>query len=171
MTDDAPRVLVAGVGNIFLGDDGFGVEVANRLAAVPMPENVHIADYGIRGVHLAYELLEGYDALVLIDALPMSEAPGTVAVIEPDMAALTTRDDDVAPAMDAHSMNPGVVLGMLGGLGGTVDLIRVVGCEPATIEEGIGLSAPVAAAVDDAVSVVTQLVEEISGNAGRGART
>jgi len=171
MTDDAPRVLVAGVGNIFLGDDGFGVEVANRLTGVPMPENVHVADYGIRGVHLAYELLEGYDALVLIDALPMAEAPGTVAVIEPDVAALRTRGDDVAPAMDAHSMNPGVVLGMLAGLGGTVDVIRVVGCAPATTEEGIGLSAPVAAAVDDAVTVVTQLVGEISGNAGRGART
>jgi len=171
MTEDPRQVLVAGVGNIFLGDDGFGVEVANRLSGVPMPEGVHVADFGIRGVHLAYELLEGYDALVLIDALPMAEAPGTVAVIEPDMAALTPRGPDVAPAMDAHSMNPGVVLGMLAGLGGTLDVIRVVGCEPATLEDGIGLSGPVAAAVDDAVTVVKQLVDEIRGTAGKGART
>jgi hydrogenase maturation protease len=171
MTGTARRVLVAGVGNIFLGDDGFGVEVANRLAGVPMPEDVRVADFGIRGVHLAYELLEGYDALVLIDALAMAEAPGTVAVIEPEMAVLTPPGADVAPAMDAHSMNPGVVLGMLAGLGGTVDVIRVVGCEPATLEDGIGLSAPVAAAVDDAVTVVKQLVDEICGTAGKGART
>ncbi len=162
------KVLVAGVGNIFLGDDGFGVEVANRLARVPMPDGVRVADYGIRGVHLAYELLDGYDALVLVDALPMAEPPGTVAVIEPDRAALTPAADDVAPAMDAHSMNPAAVLGMLAGLGGTVDVIRVVGCQPATVEEGIGLSPVVEAAVDEAVSVVEELVNEICGTATKG---
>ena len=81
------RVLVAGIGNIFLGDDGWGVEVANQLARRPMPAGVRVADFGIRGVHLAYELLDGYDALVLIDAMPMSEAPGTIAVLEPDVPA------------------------------------------------------------------------------------
>ena len=80
----APRVLVAGIGNIFFGDDAFGVEVAQRLAGRPMPEGVKVVDFGIRGVHLAYELLDGYDALVLVDALPMGEPPGTVAVIEPE---------------------------------------------------------------------------------------
>ena len=80
-----PRVLVAGIGNIFLGDDGFGVEVADRLAGRTLPDGVQVADFGIRGVHLAYELLDGYDALVLVDAVPMGEPPGTVAIIEPEL--------------------------------------------------------------------------------------
>jgi hydrogenase maturation protease len=171
MNGAARRVLVAGVGNIFLGDDGFGVEVAKRLAIRRMPEGVRVADFGIRGVHLAYELLDGYDALVLVDALPMGEAPGTLAVIEPDPRALTPPGDEVTPAIDAHSMNPGAVLGMLAGLGGTVALIRVVGCEPASLEEGIGLSPAVAAAVDEAVTLVEELVNEVCGTAGKGTRT
>jgi hydrogenase maturation protease len=170
MTRDARRVLVAGVGNIFLGDDGFGVEVANRLAGQRMPDGVRVADFGIRGVHLAYELLDGYDALVLVDALPMGEAPGTLAVVEPDPSALTRPGDD-ARAIDAHSMNPGAVLGMIAGLGATVGVIRVVGCEPASLEEGIGLSPAVGAAVDEAVTLVEELVNEICGTAGKGTRT
>ena len=79
-------VLVAGIGNIFLADDGFGVEVAQRLRRPALPDGVRVEDFGIRGVHLAYELLDGYDALVLVDAVPMGEPPGTVAVIEPELA-------------------------------------------------------------------------------------
>jgi hydrogenase maturation protease len=165
----SPRVLVAGIGNIFLGDDGFGVEVANRLAACPMPDGVRVADFGIRGVHLAYELLEGYDVLVLIDAVPMGEPPGTVAVIEPDPVASPAVGDDMAPVVDAHSMSPGVVLGMVAGLGGTVDKIFVVGCEPADVEEGIGLSAPVTDAVDRAVALCGQLVAAIVEPGGKEA--
>ena len=101
-----------------------------------------LADYGIRGVHLAYELLEGYDALVLIDAMPMGEAPGTVAVFEPDIESL-----EAAPVIEAHSMSPAVVLGLLRTLGGTMPHVVIVGCEPESVDEGIGLSAPVAAAV------------------------
>ena len=112
-----------------------------------MPDGVRVADFGIRGVHLAYELLDGYDALVLVDAVPMGEAPGTWRSSSPIRAA-TERGDDVAPVVDAHSMNPGVVLGMLAGLGGRVDRIVIVGCEPATLDEGIGLSRSVAAAVE-----------------------
>ena len=109
------KVLAAGIGNVFFGDDGFGVEVADRMACTPLPDGVRLHDYGIRGIHLAYELLDGYDALVLIDALPMGEEPGTVAVLEVDP------DDVVAPStMDAHSMSPATVLGLLAGLGGTV---------------------------------------------------
>ncbi len=160
------KVLAAGIGNIFLGDDGFGVEVANRLAGVEVPEGVLVADYGIRGVHLAYELLDGYDALVLIDAVPMGEPPGTLAVIEPEREPAGAAGDGEAgdepePAMDAHSMNPTVVLGMLGALGGQVDRVLVVGCQPSVIEEGIGLSAPVAAAVDRAVEVVLEALAEL----------
>jgi hydrogenase maturation protease len=155
------KILVAGIGNIFLGDDGFGVEVANRLAALPWPEGVIVADFGIRGVHLAYELLDSYDALVLIDAVPMGDVPGTIAVVEPDLESLAGAGDDAAPAIDAHSMNPGVVLGMLAGLGGHVGRIVIVGCQPAVLEEGIGLSAPVAAAVEPAVEAVCELVAEL----------
>ena len=103
------KILVAGIGNIFLGDDGFGVEVAARLAGAELPEGVRVEDFGIRGVHLAYELLDGYDALVLVDAVPMGEPPGTVAIIEPDPVEPTWANP-AAPAMDAHSMNPAVVL-------------------------------------------------------------
>jgi hydrogenase maturation protease len=152
---------VAGIGNIFLGDDGFGVEVANRLSTGPVPPGVQVADYGIRGVHLAYELLEGYDALVLVDAVPMEEPPGTLALIEPDLDAPDGAVDGEGPTMDAHSMNPAVVLGMLSGLGGRVDRVVVVGCQPANLDEGIGLSPPVAAAVDRAVEVVGEVLLEL----------
>lgn len=135
----SPGVLVAGIGNIFLGDDGFGVEVANRLAAETMPEGVRVADFGVRGVHLAYELLDGYDRLVLVDAVPMGEAPGTLAVIQPSVSGAHGPDDD-APVVDAHSMGPDVVLATLSRLGGSVEEIYIVGCQPASLDEGIGLS-------------------------------
>jgi hydrogenase maturation protease len=156
------RVLLAGIGNIFLGDDGFGVEVATRLGRQAVPGGVQVADYGIRGVHLAYELLDGYDTLVLVDAVPMGETPGTLAVIEPEAAAAPAGGDDVAPVIDAHSMSPGVVLGMLAGLGGSVERVVVVGCEPATLDEGIGLSPAVAAAVEPAVELCRGLLTEMT---------
>jgi len=166
VTAEAPRrVLVAGIGNIFLGDDGFGVEVAARLAGCTLPAGVRVEDYGIRGVHLAYELLEGYDALVLVDAVPMGEEPGTVAVIEPEQGPRADgrgeADDGPASALDAHSMNPAVVLGMLESLGGRVDRVLVVGCEPWVVDEGIGLSIPVADSVDRGVDAVLEALAEL----------
>lgn len=158
------RVLVAGIGNIFLSDDGFGVEVARRLAAAPMPAGVKVADFGIRGMHLAYELGDGYDTAILVDAAPRGGAPGTVYVIEPDLSAAGPSAAAAAgesPLMDAHSMEPTAVLGLLRVLGGNVRRVLVVGCEPATVEEGMGLSEPVARAVDEAVRVVRGLVAEI----------
>ncbi|MGH9056409.1 MAG: hydrogenase maturation protease, partial [Acidimicrobiales bacterium] len=152
-------VLVAGIGNIFLGDDGFGVEVAARLAREDLPAGVKVADFGIRGVHLAYELLEGYDALVLVDAVPMGEAPGTVAVLEPGPPG-------AGGVFDAHSMSPDVVLATLERLGGTLERVLVVGCEPAGVEEGMGLSAPVAAAVEPAAKMCCQLAAELLQPAG-----
>jgi hydrogenase maturation protease len=148
------RTLVAGIGNIFNGDDGFGSEVAQRLARRPMPDGVHVEDYGIRGVHLAYELLEGYDLVVLVDALSKGEPPGTVFVVEPHVDL-----DDVAP-LDSHQMDPRAVLGMVAELGGAIGRLLLVGCEPADIGEGIGLSPPVAAAVDDAARLVEELIAE-----------
>jgi hydrogenase maturation protease len=152
-------VLVAGIGNIFLSDDGFGVEVAGRLAGLEVPPGVRVADFGIRGVHLAYELLEGYDALVLIDAVPMGAPPGTLAVIEPQMGPPAEDDEQV---VDAHSMNPEAVLATLSRLGGSIGLVRVVGCQPASLDEGIGLSPPVAAAVPDAVQMCSALMAELA---------
>jgi hydrogenase maturation protease len=161
-------VLVAGIGNIFLSDDGFGVEVANRLLTVSLPPGVRVAEFGIRGVHLAYELLEGYDALVLVDAVPMGEVPGTLAVIEPERDKLSSSADGEGAVVDAHSMSPDVVLGTLAHLGGTLEQIYVVGCQPGSLEEGIGLTPPVAAAVDGAVDLCAQLVVDIVQPAGKG---
>jgi hydrogenase maturation protease len=160
-----PRILVAGIGNIFFGDDGFGVEVANRLKDVAMPDGVELTEFGIRGVHLAYQLLDGYDALVLIDALPMGEPPGTVAVIEvaPEDYAPTAESmgDDIAPTMDAHTMNPAIVLQMLASLDGKVGRVLVIGCQPHTIDERIGLSDVVAEAVDKAVEQFTDVIGDL----------
>lgn len=153
------KVLVAGVGNIFLSDDGFGVEVARRLAGETLPEGVKVADFGIRGVHLAYELLDDYDAAILVDAAPRGGQPGTLYVIEPRL----TPNPQAAALLDAHGMQPDAVLGLLGMLGGHVDQVYVVGCEPSSVEEGIGLSEPVERAVDEAVRVVRGLVAPKEG--------
>jgi hydrogenase maturation protease len=145
-------VLVAGVGNIFLGDDGFGPEVVRRLAARPLPPEVRVVDYGIRGMHLAYDLLDGVDLLVLVDAAPRGGQPGDVVVLE--VGAEHLGDGD----FDAHGMEPTAMLASLGALGGRLPRTYVVGCEPADTAEGIGLSPPVQAAVDGAVRTVTGLV-------------
>jgi hydrogenase maturation protease len=156
------RVLVAGVGNVFLGDDGFGVEVARRLAGEPLPGWVRVSDFGIRGVHLAYELLEGYETAILVDAAPRGEVPGTVYVIEPDLdgrSAALARDGP-GVLVDAHGMEPDAVFAVLKALGGDLPRLLVVGCEPAEVSEGMGLSPPVAGAVDRAVAVVRELIGE-----------
>jgi len=150
-------VLVAGIGNIFLSDDGFGVEVASRLKQRGVPPGARVDDFGIRGVHLAYELLEGYDAAVLIDAVDLREPPGTVVLIEPELGP----DGDGSATFDAHSMSPDVVLGTLARLGGTIERIFVVGCQPACLDEGMGLSDPVERAVDDAVELCSRLVSDL----------
>jgi len=155
-------ILVAGIGNIFQSDDGFGSEVARRLlAGPPLPEGATVVDYGIRGVHLAYELLDGYDAAILVDATRQGEEPGTIYVIEPDVENIET-ESGLAEAgiVDAHGMDPASVLALLQSLGGRVDRLLVVGCEPADVEEGMGLSDAVAAAVDEACRVVRHLVEQ-----------
>jgi len=150
------RVLVAGIGNLFHGDDGFGPEVVRRLSARgPAPDGVRVVDYGIRGMHLAYDLLAGYEALVLVDALPAAGTPGTLAVLE------VGADDLGGADFDPHGMNPVAVLGSLDRLGGTLPPTYVVGCAPADIAEGIGLSDEVAAAVPAAADLVDTLVERL----------
>lgn len=154
-------ILVAGVGNIFFGDDGFGVEVATRRAQDPVPAGVRLEEYGIRGLHLAYELLEGHDTLVLVDALPLGEAPGTVAVVEVDPDDVGVVAEDGQPLLDAHSMSPAVVLSQLRRLGGHLDRVIVIGCQPASIEEGIGLSPEVEAAVPLALRMIDEVLDEL----------
>jgi hydrogenase maturation protease len=155
------KVLVAGVGNIFLSDDGFGVEVARRLSGEDLPDGVKVVDFGIRGVHLAYELLDGYDTAILVDAVPRGGQPGTVYIIEP---RIDPSNHESAALLNAHGMQPDAVLDLLGVLGGHVERVFVVGCEPSTVEEGIGLSEPVDRAVDEAVHVVRQLVAHREGS-------
>jgi hydrogenase maturation protease len=157
-----PRVLVAGIGNIFLGDDGFGVAVAESLARAPIPAGARVEDFGIRGIHLAYELLDDYDVLVLVDAVPLGEPAGTVAVIEAELPPRADVDaESEAPPLDAHTMNPQIVLQMLANLEGSVDRVLVVGCQPGVIDEAIGLSPPVAEAVERATMVVLDLLDEL----------
>jgi len=154
------RVLVAGVGNAFLGDDGFGPEVARRLSSRPLPDGVQVVDFGIRAIDLAYALLDGYDLIVLIDAAPRGDAPGTLTLLEPDLAGEPT---DIP--MAGHSLVPHQVLAMVRSMAPGRDLgaFRVVGCEPASVPEEpeiqVGLSRAVEAAVDRAVDMVERLVE------------
>jgi len=149
------RVLVAGVGNIFLTDDGFGSEAARHLAQSALPDGVRVVDYGIRGMHLAYDLLDGYDALVVLDAMPRGGQPGDLVVLEVGPEDLGTGE------LDAHGMAPTAVLGSLGSLGGELPRTFVVGCEPADVGEGMGLTPAVAAAAERAVGVVTELLREL----------
>jgi hydrogenase maturation protease len=164
------RVLVAGIGNIFQSDDAFGVEVAALLAARTHPGGVRVEDFGIRGLHLAYELLEGYDGLVLIDAVPMGEPPGTLAVIAPELDTGSANENATeVPVVDAHTMNPDVVLATLRRLGGSVETILVVGCQPADLQDGMGLTPAVAAAVADAAQLCFELVSEMVEPVTKGA--
>jgi hydrogenase maturation protease len=158
------RVLVAGVGNIFLGDDGFGVEVVRRLAEREMPEGVEVKDFGIRGMDLAYALQEDYEAVVFVDAVPRGEEPGTVYLIEPEI------EEDGEVSLDTHGMDPVKVIKLSHALGAKPTRTLVVGCEPRVVLSGedyddmlMELSEPVQAAVGEAVKLVESLVEEISG--------
>jgi hydrogenase maturation protease len=155
------RILIAGIGNIFFGDDAFGCEVAQQLALRPLPEGVRVTDFGIRSYDLAYAIMDNYDATILVDATPQGSAPGTVYLIEPDLKRL---DELPEEAVNAHSMNPVRVLQLVRSLGGKPGFLRVVGCEPAVLEseEGaIGLSEQVKAAVDPAIAIIESLIREI----------
>ncbi len=157
----AKRILVAGIGNIFFGDDAFGCEVASQLARRSLPEGVRVTDFGIRSYDLAYALMDGYDATILIDATPQGAEPGTVYLIEPDIKKL---DELPEEAVNAHSMNPVRVLQLVRSLGGKCGWLRVVGCEPATLdsEEGaMGLSEKVQAAVAPAIEMIETLLREL----------
>jgi hydrogenase maturation protease len=153
------RILVAGIGNIFLGDDGFGPEVMRHVGGWPAEAGVHPIDYGIRGMHLAYDLLEEWRALVLVDAVPNRGAPGTLHVFEADHESLSA-----TVGLEAHSMDPAAVFATLTALGGTAPRTIVVGCEVENIEEGMGLSEPVAAAVPGAVAAINDVVADLAAS-------
>jgi hydrogenase maturation protease len=160
----AVTTMVAGIGNIFLSDDAFGVELARRLNSETLPNGVRVVDYGIRGMHLAYDLLEMAPATtILLDAVSRGGEPGTIYVLE-------IRDGDVPDlkpsAVDAHGMAPDAVLALLDNLGGNAGRTLLVGCEPVSTEEGIGLSTTVAEAVNRAVGVVMDLLTDKEGSEG-----
>lgn len=157
------RILVAGIGNVFLGDDGFGPEVVRRIAHIDDAhlDGARVVDYGIRGLHLAYDLLDKWDALVLVDAVPDQGAPGTVHVFEADHESLCAN-----AGLDAHSMDPAAVFASLNALGGKAPYTVVVGCEVDSVDERMGLSDAVAAAVDDAVVAVSDAVRHASARGG-----
>jgi hydrogenase maturation protease len=155
-----PRILVAGIGNVFLGDDGFGVEVARRLQRHALPQDVEVHDFGIRGMDLAYALLEDWTAAILLDATPRGRPPGTLYVIEPDLEAI-----DVAP--EAHGMDPVKVLALAMAMGGTPARTLVLGCEPQSVPDPdsdeivAALTEPVRAALVEAERMLGSLLEEL----------
>ena len=163
------RILVAGIGNVFLADDGFGCALAARLAERILPPGVDVVDFGIRGMDLAYALGDGYDVVVLLDAAPTGEPPGTLSVIEPDIA-------DVPPSVDAHGMDPVTVLALAEALGTPLPRTLVVACAPEVVMTGeeedvrAELSPPVRAALDDAVELVESLLRDLTSSANEEVR-
>ena len=162
------RILVAGVGNIFLGDDGFGVEVVKRLAGRELPGGVEVVDFGIRGMDLIYALQDDYEVIIFIDATPRGEKPGTVYLLEPEI------EEYGEIVLDTHGMDPVKVIKFARALGAKPIRTLVVGCEPQVVVSGedyedmlMELSEPVSAAVEEAVKLVESLVEEISGEGNK----
>lgn len=159
-----PRVLVAGIGNLFLGDDGFGVEVVRQLAERELPSGVDVVDFGIRGMDLAFALQRDYQTVIFVDTAARGEAPGTLSVIEPALP----HDGEVS--MDTHGMDPVKVLRLAREMGGiTAHTLRVVACEPENVLTGapdedvvMELSGPVRAAIDEAARLVETLVAEFT---------
>ena len=157
-------ILVACVGNIFNGDDGFGVEVARRLSQAKLPNGVRVIDFGIRGIDLTYALMDGYDAIILVDAAQRGEAPGVVSIVEPERVDLEDPSSENL-ALSPHELDPAKVLRLASALGGSCQRVLLVACEPLALggEEGVmGLSEPVAAAVGVAAETVEELIDQMT---------
>lgn len=159
-----PRILIAGIGNIFLGDDAFGVEVAQCLVRRPLPDEVRVVDFGIRGLDLAYAFLDGYEMVIFVDATPRGEPPGTLYVLELDATAASPPAGE-GTLIETHNVDPVLVLRLAATLGGQVRRVFLVGCEPAAPggEDDclMELSAPVRGALDEAVRLTESLVEQL----------
>jgi len=154
------RTLVAGIGNIFLGDDAFGCEVVSELLRRELPHEVRVIDFGIRGYDLAFAITEGYDTVILVDAMPRGESPGTVYLVEPDLEEI----ERLAPtAPDPHSLSPVSVLQLTKSLGVFTGKLLLVGCEPAALgdDEEMGLSLAVRAAVPQAAAMIERLLRDL----------
>jgi hydrogenase maturation protease len=159
------RILVAGIGNAWLSDDGFGGEVVRRLEEEAMPEGTVVLDFGTGGLDLAYEVMRGYDALVLVDVSRQGGEPGTLYVMEATEADAEAGIED-GQVINPHGMDPQTVLRFVKTVGAWPGKVVVVACEPATVEEmGIGLSAEVERAVDGAVELVARTVDELQADA------
>lgn len=161
------RILIAGVGNLFLGDDAFGIEVIRRLRGQPQRDGVRVEDFGIRGIDLTYALLDGVDLAILVDATRRGAAPGSLYLLEPGQAAQLPPDAQQQAALfSPHEMQPDKVLRAVGLLGGQCTRVLVLGCEPESLgtedgQEGrIGLSGVVAAAVGPAIVMIESLLDE-----------
>jgi hydrogenase maturation protease len=153
------RILIAGIGNIFMGDDAFGCEVIRELAERELPNEVALQDFGIRSYDLAYALIEDYEAIVLVDAVARGASPGTVFLIEPELG-----HPGAEAAVDPHTMNPMLVLQTAQRLGGIKAKVYVAGCEPQSLEPEDGqlsLSAPVQAAVPEAAAMIVTLLSDV----------
>ena len=151
------RILVAGIGNIFFGDDAFGVEVVRELMRRPLPDAVCVRDFGIRSYDLAYAIMDGYETTILVDASPRGQPPGTLYLIEPDLDGIGRLGN-----IDAHRMDPVGVLNLVHALGGRPGNLYLVGCEPGVLEaDDITLSPSVRAAVPQAVEMVVSLVGQL----------
>lgn len=164
------RILVAGIGNIFFGDDAFGVEVIRELTRSPLPAGVDAVDFGIRSYDLAYAILDGYEATILVDITARGEPPGTLYLIELDQEKIGNLE---ATVPDGHSLDPVAVLRLVQSLGGQISRLYLVACEPAVLEteDGrIGLSEPVQAAVPEAVRMIQRLVEKLNEESSAAER-
>ncbi|MFN2520144.1 MAG: hydrogenase maturation protease [Candidatus Limnocylindria bacterium] len=171
---DPRRVLVAGVGNVFLGDDGFGVEVLRRMEGRPYPVGVDVVDFGIRGFDLAYALLEDYAAAILVDAVPRRGEPGTLYTMEIERRHWQAASDGESAPLEGHSMDPGRVLRLVQRLGGEPPRLFLVACEPLSLDPDgtgvMGLTEPVAASIAGAVDMVESLLREILSGTGVAER-
>ena len=159
------EILVACIGNVFLGDDAFGPEMAKRLAGAPLPQGITVRDFGIRSYDLAYALMQDWDLVILVDALPAGGRPGTLYAFEPEIPA----HSEISPSPDAHTMSPFAALQLVHALGGKVGRLLVVGCEPESVEpkrQGeMGLSTAVKGALDEGVQLVHDLISSARSQA------
>lgn len=156
-----PKTLIACIGNIFLGDDAFGCAVASRLASHKLPSEVRVVDFGIRGLDLTYALLEDWEQVIVVDAVPRGGTPGTLYIIEPELSDMTAEPQPTA--LDAHEMDPLRALRLAITLGAKLPKLRIVGCEPSPVAEHdleSGLSAAVECATEAAADLVESLIEK-----------
>jgi hydrogenase maturation protease len=159
------QILVAGVGNAWLQDDAFGGECARRLEARGVPSGVTVMDFGTGGLDLAYEIMRGYDALVLLDASRQGGEPGTLYVLEPSMEELAGPIED-GDVINPHGMDPQTVLRFVAAIGGFSGRVVVIGCEPGEVDDvGVGLTPVIEGAVERALEVVSETLEELRTDA------